>query len=120
PQPQPEPESLASQFSQYEIERAEKRYVRELSETLMRHAQDTYPMMAKRRQWQGQITLRFTIRADGSITNLAVVDSSGRQILDEAALSIFTERMQMFFKAFPEEIQRKEWRHTVPIEYKLR
>lgn len=120
PTTEEEPLPVKPEFSQRQIDNAEQRYLAELGAALGRYAQDTYPRMAQRRNWEGQVLIRFTIRADGSMTNISIIDSSGRTLLDEAALSIFTDRMKMFFKPFPAEISRPEWRHTVPIEYKLR
>ncbi|MDY0137655.1 MAG: energy transducer TonB, partial [Thiomicrospira sp.] len=105
---------------QSDIEQAEKRYRGELFATLMRHAQDTYPRMAQRRNWQGRVTIEFTLLANGDIVRVHLIDSSGRTLLDEAAMSIFSEKMKHHFKPFPEQINRREWTLSVPIEYKLR
>lgn len=118
--PQPTPAPVQPQFSEQDIEEAEKRYLGELSAALTRYAQDTYPRMAQRRNWQGQVKVEFTLLANGDIINVRLIDSSGRSLLDDAALSIFSEKLKNRFKPFPEQINRREWTHSVPIEYKLR
>lgn len=118
--PKSEPVPVQPQFSDHDIEEAEKRYLGELSAALTRYAQDTYPRMAQRRNWQGQVKVEFTLLANGDIINVRLIDSSGRSLLDDAALSIFSEKLKNRFKPFPEQINRREWTHSVPIEYKLR
>lgn len=44
-----------------------------------------YPVQARRRQEEGRVTLRFTIRSDGRLGFLRVARSSRNQALDEAA-----------------------------------
>ncbi len=45
-----------------------------------------YPALAAAMGWTGVVRVAFTIRTDGSVTDLRVVKSSGKQILDECAL----------------------------------
>jgi protein TonB len=63
--------------------------------------------------------ISFTINADGSIENLKLEDSSGRDMLDDAALKIITDKMQSRFHRFPERIQRDSWNIRVPVSYRL-
>jgi protein TonB len=44
-----------------------------------------YPLIAKRRGWEGTVTLDIELRADGSVGETKVVQSSGYPLLDEAA-----------------------------------
>ena len=83
------------------------------------HAQTTYPRRAKRRQWEGVVVIEFKLLSNGKITQLSLVNSSGKSILDTAALSIFQKRMKGQFKPFPKEIQRKYWQIKVPVNYQL-
>jgi periplasmic protein TonB len=46
----------------------------------------TYPALARRRGWEGQITVRFVLSMSGDVSELQVVESSGHPILDTAAL----------------------------------
>jgi protein TonB len=46
-----------------------------------------YPHPARQRRIQGQAVVRFVISADGSVTNVALVETSRHGILDKAALA---------------------------------
>ncbi|MCZ6541898.1 MAG: energy transducer TonB, partial [Nitrospinae bacterium] len=45
-----------------------------------------YPVDAARRGISGRLTLRFQISKDGNLMNVRLIDNSGYNILDEAAL----------------------------------
>lgn len=46
-----------------------------------------YPAAAARQGWGGTVTLRVHVLADGSVESVSVKKSSGRKVLDDAALS---------------------------------
>lgn len=46
----------------------------------------TYPALARRQGWEGQVLLAVTIEPDGQLENLQVASSSGYAVLDAAAL----------------------------------
>jgi protein TonB len=46
----------------------------------------TYPALARRQGWEGQVLLAVTIEADGQLENPQVATSSGYAVLDAAAL----------------------------------
>lgn len=112
--------SLEPAYSPQQIANAEKTYLSTLAQQLAQLAQNTYPKRAKRRHWEGTVTLSFTIFPNGRIAQVKVVDSSRRDILDQAALDIIKERMHSQFKPFPDEIKRTQWQIQVPIRYELR
>jgi protein TonB len=45
-----------------------------------------YPLVARRRGWEGLVLLRIEVSASGEITSVRVGRSSGRDLLDEAAV----------------------------------
>ena len=45
-----------------------------------------YPALAAAMGWTGVVRVAFTIRTDGTVTDLRVVKTSGRKVLDECAL----------------------------------
>ncbi len=50
-----------------------------------------YPNTARRRSIEGRVSLKLSIKPDGNIMSLAVIESSGSKILDESALqSVYT------------------------------
>lgn len=58
-----------------------------------------YPLTARQKGWEGTVTLRFEMRADGTIGVIEVAKSSGHAILDTAAQEAL-----------------KQWRHRPPDE----
>jgi protein TonB len=46
---------------------------------------DVYPDIARRQNLQGTVVLAFVVERDGSIQHVAVIESSGYAVLDEAA-----------------------------------
>lgn len=117
--PKPAPKKVEPLFTPGQIATAEQQYLYALREEISMHAQSTYPRSAKRRQWEGTVMIQFTLMPNGKISQLALINSSGKSILDAAALSIFQERMNNQFKAFPKEIMRQEWQIKVPVNYQL-
>lgn len=55
-----------------------------LREELSRHFY--YPLVARKRNWQGKALIKFTITPNGNITQLHISTSSGYEILDNAAI----------------------------------
>jgi protein TonB len=49
-------------------------------------ARPDYPAIARRRGWEGRVTLRLSLDAEGTVCDVAVASSSGRAALDEAAV----------------------------------
>jgi len=45
-----------------------------------------YPRLAQRRGWQGEVQLSLRIKANGELSKIQVLHSSGHQVLDEAAM----------------------------------
>lgn len=117
---QPITPQVNSQVSAQQRASAEQAYLSDLRNEISRHAQDTYPRHAKRRRWEGVVTLSFTLLPNGKIVGLTIQESSGRQILDSAAMSIVQSKMRNQFQEFPSEINRKEWKITIPVSYNLR
>ena len=52
---------------------------------------NNYPRAAKERGWEGTVTLRVHILADGDIGEVIVTSSSGHDLLDEAAVDMVKE-----------------------------
>lgn len=106
-------------YTQEQTDKAEQLYLLALRKQIMIYAQDTYPRRAKRRRWEGTVLIQFELTPDGLINKLKIAESSGRNILDKAALEIFKVKMNNHFKAFPNEINRERWSIKVPVSYNL-
>ena len=46
----------------------------------------TYPRIAQKRNWQGQVLLAFRLNTDGTIDDIKINHSSGYNVLDQAAI----------------------------------
>jgi protein TonB len=69
-----------------------------------------YPEIALLRRWEGLVRVAFVLREDGSVANARVAASSGRAILDRAALEAVRE-------AAPYPRPPRELAMVVPIRF---
>lgn len=77
----------------------------------------TYPWIARRRGWEGEVRLALRVGAAGRVSDLRVVKTSGYAILDRAAL-----RSARRIHAVPDAARWLHGRHldiVVPVEYRL-
>ena len=59
----------------------------------MRHL--LYPRIAVMRKWQGKTVVEMQLAADGSVTRMIVAESSGKEVLDEAALKMVKKSLPL-------------------------
>lgn len=52
---------------------------------LRRHFE--YPLLAKKREWEGTVWLSVTLNSDGTVNNVRVIRSSGYTVLDRSAVT---------------------------------
>ena len=52
----------------------------------LRNPAPPYPVAARRNGWEGTIRIRVEVRANGTVERVALMASSGHDVLDEAAL----------------------------------
>lgn len=72
-----------------------------------------YPRLARLRNWEGDVLLGFQVRSDGRIHEVEVLESSGRAVLDQAALSALRSVRQVAYNATrPVDLQ-------LPVAYRL-
>jgi len=76
-----------------------------------------YPRMARRLGVEGRVVLAFTLRADGRLAGVRVAESSGSELLDEAALQAVRDAAP--FPPFPEGVGRERWDFTLPLYFAL-
>jgi protein TonB len=50
-----------------------------------------YPRLAEDRGWTGTVIVTIDVRADGTVSDVRVVESSGRKVLDEEVLDTVRE-----------------------------
>ncbi len=68
-------------------------YRQSVSREVMRHMQ--YPRIAVQRKWQGKTVVEMQLSADGSVTGMAIAESSGKTVLDEAALKMVKQSLPL-------------------------
>ncbi|MCL6268452.1 energy transducer TonB [Sansalvadorimonas sp. 2012CJ34-2] len=70
---------------------------------VMRIGTINYPAQARQQKIYGELRVAVQIRRDGSLKSIEIVDSSGSNVLDNAARNIV--RMSAPFSPFPPELQ---------------
>jgi len=76
-----------------------------------------YPLQARRRGLQGKVLVAFTVVGNGEIKNITLSRSSGKKLLDRAAIR--TIKRMGKAPPFPKELKRRNWRFVVPISYSI-
>ena len=76
----------STSHGQHELSSAARyRRVRdELLRALLPHFE--YPPVARRRGWQGRVRIGLLVEADGNLSRVQLVESSGYALLDKAAM----------------------------------
>lgn len=82
------------------------RYVEDWRIKVERIGNLNYPESARREKLYGNLQLTVGIRSDGSLESLEINRSSGKSILDEAAIRIVKLAGQNGFSPFPPDISR--------------
>lgn len=78
----------------------------------------TYPKNAKKLRQMGIAKVKFTLLRDGTIKNVSLADSSGFELLDQAATDLLDNLAHV--RAFPKEIPQNSLDLVLPIEYSLK
>lgn len=76
-----------------------------------------YPRLARRMGEEGTVLMAFTIGPDGRLLGVRVLEGSGSELLDEAALQAVRDAVP--FPAFPAGTQRTRWEFTLPLTFSL-
>jgi protein TonB len=79
-------------------------------------AHRTYPALARDRNEQGTVAVRFTVARSGRVVEAAIVRASGSSLLDEAALGLLR---QAAFPPFPANMTQAQVTITTSIRYSL-
>lgn len=75
-----------------------------------------YPSFAQRRGWEGTVLLRVRVLASGKPSEIQVHKSSGREVLDEAAIRAV--KRWSFVPSKRGEVAQEGW-VTVPLDFRL-
>ncbi len=90
-------------------------YEQSLSALIRRH--EKYPDRARRQGWEGTAVVGLSLSADGKVRDIAVVESSGREILDDAAVQMVRRAAPL--PRAPEPLRGRERMVRIPIVFKL-
>lgn len=90
----------------------EKKYLEKIRETIRSYL--SYPFIARRMGWQGEVIIRVTLDPEGNLVSLKVEKSSGFEVLDKNALEV----IRIAYKEFPQP--KTTITFLIPIVYKLR
>ena len=77
-----------------------------------------YPMLARRRGWEGRVRIALLVQPDGDLTDMQVLESSGYRVLDQAALRDLRELGRL-----PQATALLDGRQMdviLPIQYRFR
>jgi len=74
-----------------------------------------YPLEAQKNQWEGRLSLTFVVEADGTVSDIILIHSSGYEVLDEAAIKAI--KFASPFNPIPESIGVKRLRINASFEY---
>ncbi|HEY9050551.1 MAG TPA: TonB family protein [Gammaproteobacteria bacterium] len=76
-----------------------------------------YPATARRRNWQGDVVLQFTLMPDGSIKHIRINKSSGYPVLDDAAMDVMSKIKSERQLALV--LSGNTLDHLLPVSYRL-
>ena len=76
-----------------------------------------YPLMARKSGTEGTVYIKFVLARDGSLKQAEVSRSSGRRILDKAALNAVSAVRR--FPHFPASMEGAELNFELPLTYKI-
>jgi protein TonB len=95
--------------------RLEQQYKAELRQLIDR--QKRYPRSAQRRKQEGKATVSFVVNRNGSIERIRLLQSSGYESLDKAAIRAIESISGRL--PIPQEIGRGQWQLKIPLSFKL-
>lgn len=92
---------------------------RQISEALKRRLARHfhYPWLARKRGWQGEVTLALRVEGDGQLSHLRVAHTSGYKVLDESALD--SARKIKFLPEAPHWLRGDSLNLLIPVRYRL-
>ncbi|CAD5110171.1 energy transducer TonB [Zestomonas carbonaria] len=82
----------------------------------LRNPAPEYPSLAQRRGWEGTVLLRVHVLANGKPSDIQVQTSSGRDVLDQAAIRAV--KRWSFVPAKRGDVAQNGW-VSVPIDFRL-
>lgn len=75
-----------------------------------------YPKIARENHWEGRVVVQAVIKADGTVGDLSVAESSGHALLDQDALVVMRKASPLTLK---HQLEKSQITILVPISYRL-
>jgi periplasmic protein TonB len=75
-----------------------------------------YPTLARENHWEGRVVVQAVIKADGTVGDLSVAESSGHALLDQDALVVMRKASPL---TLLHQLERAQITILVPISYRL-
>ena len=75
-----------------------------------------YPRLARENHWEGRVVVQAVIKADGTVGDLSVAESSGHALLDQDALVVMRKASPL---TLVHQLERAQITILVPISYRL-
>lgn len=75
-----------------------------------------YPRIARENHWEGRVVVQAVIKADGTVGDLSVAESSGHALLDEDALVVMRKASPL---TLTHQLEKSQITILVPISYRL-
>lgn len=103
------------QEKQEKLEKQRNYLLGELQNRLSRYL--SYPVVARRRGWQGEVMVAFDINVAGQLHNVRLAHSSGYAVLDHSAVTAINKLQQI---ALPDTLgQLQAMELQLPVRYQL-
>ncbi len=106
---------IASKQREGELNQIEQSYMDDLVAAIERHKR--YPLRARKKGYEGEVRVLFTVLKDGTIANVEIVSSSHWSILDRAASRAVLDLGR--FKRIPPQLGRDQWEFQLPIRFAM-
>jgi periplasmic protein TonB len=90
-------------------------YSQQVAAQIKKH--QNYPLIAKRRQWEGTAQVRLIIGADGTVKNVELGKGTGKDVLDKEALEMVRRASPL--PQAPLALRGRALTVTVPIVFRL-
>ncbi|CUS37567.1 energy transducer TonB [Candidatus Nitrospira nitrificans] len=75
-----------------------------------------YPTLARENHWEGRVVVQAVIKADGTVGDLTVAESSGHALLDQDALVVMRKASPLTLKY---QLEKSQITILIPISYRL-
>lgn len=105
----------SSQRSAKALREIEQSYINALVSAIERHKR--YPLRARKKGYEGEVLVLFTVLRDGTISKVGIGSSSLRVILDRAASKAVRDLGR--FEPIPPQLDRDYWEFRVPIRFAM-